>query len=151
MCTKQETHDFTDKFNEFIGLLKKLHKLHENWWIWKKTLNLALPTGGSEKTEIKGTTGLLIWLKLRDTCTHTHTSKFYWNYWKIAYFEQFEDFPCMYWYIETETTSENPKLTSSEARPLPSGRCGVAPGVHHKRRPLDLTVFQWFSPEIKLF
>ena len=49
MCTKQETHDFP---TGFTNLLKKITLNKRIWRIWKKTLNLALPTGGSEKTEI---------------------------------------------------------------------------------------------------
>ena len=46
MCTKQETHDLLTGFTD---LLKKIHELSE---FGRKPLNLALPTGGPEITEI---------------------------------------------------------------------------------------------------
>ena len=71
MCTKQETHDFP---TGFTNLLKKITLNKRIWQIWKKTLNLALPTGGSEKTEILKKQ-LYYWhgLKLLNTQTHAHT------------------------------------------------------------------------------
>ena len=122
MCTKQETHDLLDRFYWFIV------ELHETMWIWKKTLNLALPTGGPEITEILRKQ-LDYWygLKLLGTQTHAHTyihrnTKLLEKKTKITHSGYSGHSSCMYWY----STSQNymrkaPKLTSSETRPLPSG------------------------------
>ena len=65
----------------FTDLLKKLHDFKKIRWIWKKTLNLALPTGGSKKLKYWETTVLLIWSKTIGTQTHVHTHIHSQKYW----------------------------------------------------------------------
>ena len=75
MCTKQETYGFP---TGFTNLLRKITLNKRIWRIWKKTLNLALPTGGSKKKlKYEETTVLLAWTKtIEHTDTRTHTYKY---------------------------------------------------------------------------
>ena len=142
MCTKQETHDLPDRFYLFIDRITWNYvNLEQKPWI------LALPTGGPEITEILRKQldywyGLKL-LEHRHMHTHTYTEMLsYWKNDKNYTFWTFRTFLPVYISISKSWNcmQKAPKLTFSEARPLPSGSYWEeAPGVHHKRRPLDLT------------
>ena len=111
----------------------------------RKTLNLALPTGGPEITEILRKQ-LDYWYGLKlGTQAHAHTyihrnTKLLEKRQKLHILDIPDIPPVCIDILQAEITCEKPqKLTSSETRPLPCGSYEEAPGVHHRRRPLDLT------------
>ena len=141
MCTKQETHDILDRFYLFIERITWNYvNLEENpefspshWWTWNNW-------------NIKKTTGLLIWSKTIGTQAHAHTyihrntkllGKKDKNY-TFCTFRTFLLYVLIFYKLKLHAKSPKTHLLRDQTPPKWQ-LLEEAPGVHHRRRPLDLT------------